>query len=347
MVKTDYIIIGLGIAGLSFCEQLESHQKRFRVFDTGLNNATAASGGVFNPVVLKRFTMAWMANEHIAGSLLFYKNLSKKLNEPILSDSTILRILASAEEQNNWVVASDKKELAPYLSSEILKNTNENIIAPFGYGKVNNTGRISPSVLLDGYKEFIRRENILNDEAFDYNQLIEENGRFDYKGVSAKRIVFAEGAAVVNNPYFPKEHIIPNKGEFLIIKAPKLRLDLLVKGPVYIIPLGGDLYKVGATYSRDDKTYEITDNAKNEIILKLRKMISCDFEIISQEAGMRPTTKDRRPLLGALPPHPNMFFLNGLGTHGIMGAPFLSKILYDHIENGVELPEEMNINRWL
>ena len=352
MREVDYIIVGLGIAGLSFCEQLEKHHKSFLVIDSGANAATKISGGIFNPVVLKRFTIAWKAKEEMAGSLLFYKELSNKLNIPIVQKTFVLRILNSVEEQNDWAVASDKIELSPYLESEILKNKNPNIKAPFGFGKVKVAGRIFPSVLLESYRNYLHKRNLLITESFDHHQLSEERNKIIYKDISAGRIIFSEGIAGLKNPFFPKgpyeggnEYFIPNKGEYVIVKAPELKLETLVKGPVYIIPMGNDLYKVGASYKREDASIEITEESKEIVLKKFRKMIVCDFEVVSQEAGIRPTTKDRRPLLGSLVNSPNKIFFNGLGTHGIMNAPFLAEILYNHLENGLELPEEMDIKR--
>lgn len=346
MKEVDYIIVGLGIAGLSFCEQLEKHGKSFVVFDGQQPSATQVSGGVFNPVVLKRFTIAWNAKEHLEESLPFYEHLSQKLNIPIFSQEPIYRILTSVEEQNDWAVASDKFELSPYLSAEIDANTNASVVAPFGFGKVRNSGRIFPSEVLSAYREYLQKKDSLSAETFDYDQLSEENNTIHYKNLSAKKIVFAEGVLVTNNPFFPKEYLSPNKGEFLLIKAPELKLPFLLKGPVYIIPLGEDLYKVGATYSRDDLGYAATQKAEDEIVSKLKKMVSCPFTIVSQEIGIRPTTKDRRPLMGMLSESKNKVFFNGLGTHGIMGAPLLSKMLYEHVAMQIELPKEVDINRW-
>ena len=347
MKKVDYIVVGLGIAGLCICEQLEKHRKKFVVFDIAKNGSTVVSGGVFNPVILKRFTISWNAKEHITKGLPFYKSLSEKLGVAVFNELPILRILASVEEQNNWAVASDKRELSPFLSSEVIPNSNVNVIAPFGFGKVKSTGRIYPSVLLDAYREYLQKKNKLISEEFDYSQLFSEENSISYKGISARKIIFAEGIAARKNPFFPKQFLIPNKGEFLIVKAPNLRLDVLLKGPVYIIPLGNDSYKVGATYDLSDEDYLVTEHAKVVIIRKLKKMISCDFKVIGQEAGIRPTTRNRRPLIGSLSENENRVFFNGLGTHGILDGPFLSELLYEHLEGGKELPKEVNIRRMI
>jgi glycine/D-amino acid oxidase-like deaminating enzyme len=350
--EVDYIVVGLGIAGISFCEQLEKHHKSYLVIDPGTNAATKISGGVFNPVVLKRFTIAWKAKEEMARSLLFYKELSDKLKIPIVHETSVLRILNSVQEQNDWIVASDKIELSPYIDSEILKNNNPNIKAPFGFGRVKIAGRIFPSLLLESYRNYLREKNILISETFEHDQLSEEKTKVCYKDIVAGKIIFSEGIGGLKNPYFPKgpflggkEYFIPNKGEYVIIKAPELKLETLLKGPVYVMPWGKDLYKVGASYKREDASLDITEVSKDIVLTKLRKMIACDFEVLSQEAGIRPTTKDRRPLLGSLSHSPNKVFFNGLGTHGIMNAPFLAEILYKHLENGQGIPVEMDIKR--
>ena len=189
MKEVDYIVVGLGVAGISFCEQLEKSHKPYLVIDPGQNAATSVSGGIFNPVVLKRFTIAWKAKEEMANSLLFYKELSNKLGISIVSKITVLRILNSVEEQNDWGVASDKIELSPYLTSEILKNENPNVQAPFGFGKVKVAGRIYPSELLKAYRAYLQKKDLLIPQEFDHELLLETDNGVVYKGISAKKIV--------------------------------------------------------------------------------------------------------------------------------------------------------------
>ena len=69
MKEIDYIVVGLGIAGITFCEELEKNNKTFIVYDTGDVASTKVSAGVINPVVLKRFTPVWNAKEHIKTSI--------------------------------------------------------------------------------------------------------------------------------------------------------------------------------------------------------------------------------------------------------------------------------------
>ena len=77
----------------------------------------------------------------------------------------------------------------------------------------------------------------------------------------------------------------------------------------------------------------------------LKEVISCDFEVIDHLAGVRPTVKDRRPLLGKHNLHNHLYILNGLGTRGVLFAPYLSDKLYQYIENGIPLDNEISIER--
>lgn len=345
--KVDYIIIGLGIAGISFCEQLQKRGKSFLVIDNSEEGSTAKSGGVFNPTVLKRFTAAWNASAFFPVAVNFYNRLSEKLQQNIFSETPILRIFKSIEEQNNWTVASDKKELQGFLSSNFLKNTNTAIEAPFGFGEVLGTAQIHADNLLSGYRNHLLDNEALLSENFQYEVIQQKKGRVIYKNYSAKKIIFTEGSKVVDNPFFPKHAIIGNKGEYVIIKAPSLKLEALLKGSMYIIPLGKDEYKVGATYSRDDYSLNSTEEAKEEILSKLKSFINCPFEVIGQTAGVRPTTKDHRPLLGSLDENPNFVFFNGLGSRGFLMAPLLARILFENLEEEKPIPKEMDIKRMM
>ena len=147
------------------------------------------------------------------------------------------------------------------------------------------------------------------------------------------------------NPYFNDLPLDGTKGELLIIKAPDLKLDVVIKSSVFILPFGKDLYKIGATYDWSDKTNTPTEAGKQELLEKLSELISCDFEIVNHFAGVRPTVKDRRPLVGTHPIHSQLHVLNGLGTRGVMLGPYLANQLFQLIEENIPLEKEIDIIR--
>jgi glycine oxidase len=343
-MNVEYIIVGLGLAGVAICEQLQKHNKSFLVYDSGLNISSTIAGGLYNPVTLKRFTASWDALSQINTALPFYEDLETKLQLKLDYKTPVNRIFASVEEQNLWFEASDKPVLSHFIIPEV-KYVNNNLInAPYGLGEVAQSGRIDTSLLIKSYRTYLVQNKKLIDKTFEYENLITESP-FSYDGISAQHIIFAEGFGIKKNPWFKDLPLNGNKGELLTIKAPDLKLDIILKSSVFIIPLGNDLYRVGATYNHEDKTITPTQEAKTELLQKLNKIINCPFEVIQHEAGIRPTTIDRKPLVGEHPQIKNMFVLNGLGSRGVMIAPSVAQKLFEFIEIKKPLDKEICISR--
>ena len=181
----------------------------------------------------------------------------------------------------------------------------------------------------------------------DYDSLIIQENSVIYNNIEAKRIVFAEGFGLKQNPFFNDLPLKGTKGELLTIHAPALNIDFVLKSGVFLIPLGDQNFIVGATYEWTDKTNNPTEQGKEELVRKLDKILSCDYEIIDHMAGMRPTVVDRRPLVGQHPEHKALYVLNGLGTRGVMIAPYAAKNLFEHIEQQKVLDREMSIERFV
>lgn len=69
----DYLVVGLGLAGVSFCEQLEAHKKDYKVITDNSQTSSLVAGGLYNPVILKRFTLAWNADTQLERQYLFIR----------------------------------------------------------------------------------------------------------------------------------------------------------------------------------------------------------------------------------------------------------------------------------
>lgn len=344
-MKVDYLIVGSGLAGLMLCEQLRSRGKSFLVVSNTSQQASIVASGLYNPVVLKRFNMAWNADEHVPVALSAYKKLEDFLNIKVDDQRPIYRIFNSIEEQNNWFLAADKPKLQQFLVPKIMENNNPNVRAPFGYGEVKFTGRVDTKLLLEAYRNDLKAKDLFIEETFDYSAL-ELSHKVNYKEIIAKKLIFAEGFGMKQNPFFNTLPLEGTKGELLVIHAPDLKLDVILKSSVFIIPIGDEQYLVGSTYTWNDYSNTPTEHAKNELLEKLRKVISYSFKVVHQRAGIRPTVTDRRPLVGQHKLHRNLYLMNGLGSRGVLIAPSVAKGLIAYIEDGVPLPKEIDINRF-
>jgi hypothetical protein len=342
----DYLIVGSGLAGISFSEIALQNNKTILVLDNNSQNSTKIAGGLYNPVILKRFSEVGHAKEHLVIMNDFFTVLEKKLNCKVDFKMPILRKFFSVEEQNNWFTASDKANLASFLSINLISKKYLSIDSPFGYGEVLQTGYVDTALLVSKYKEYLISNKWFLEESFDYSLLQEEKNGIKYKDFKARHIIFAEGFGMHSNPYFKELPLDGTKGELLVIKAPLLDLDVILNTSVFILPLGNNLFKVGATYNWTDKTDKPTEEGKAELIEKLKEIINCDFEIVGHFAGVRPTVKDRKPLVGTYSDHNSIHIINGLGTRGVMLGPSMAKALFENIEFQILLDKTIDIKRF-
>ena len=345
-MKVDYIIVGLGLAGLTFIEELKKNNKSFIVFEDSSQNSSTVAAGMFNPVVLKRFTAVWNGKKQLDYAREVFQKLEKQLDNTYLYDIDIYRTFKSVEEQNNWYAACDKPILAHYMTTPIVENKNTGVIAPFQLGRLTNTGKLDVKLLLEDYSNHLVNENKIRKETFIHQDLEISEERLQYKDITSNKIVFCEGYGVKDNPFFNELPMNEAKGELITIHAPKLKINYLLKAAVFVLALGDDLYKVGATFNWMDKTQEPSERGKLELVRKLETTIDTPYTIVDHVAGIRPTIIDRRPMLGKHTKFKNLAILNGLGTRGVMIGPTMAKSLYNHLENDEKLDKVTDIRRF-
>jgi len=344
--RVDYIIVGLGLAGIAFAEELKKQNKSFVVFENESQTSSLVAGGMYNPVILKRFTPVWNAKEQLEIAIPFYKSLEEKLSAVFNQPLSIYRTFKSIEEQNNWFVASDKPSLQEFMHPELVAVSSKAVVAPFKAGRLKHTGRIKVKELVNAYRADLEQNGSLIDETFRHDNIITWETHIDYKNFQTNRIVFCEGNGIKNNRFFKKLPLKSAKGELITIYAPDLKLNDVVKSAIFILPLGDDHYKIGATFNWSDKTNVPTKEGRKELEDKLKTVINCEYEVVDHEAGVRPTTGDRRPLIGSHKDNHRLAVLNGLGTRGVMIAPLMAKKLYHFLENDIPLDKEIDIRRF-
>lgn len=342
----DYLIIGQGIAGTTLAHQLINEGYKVCVIDENPSSSSSKiASGLWNPVVLKRMKKVWLADEMMKTLLPFYNDIEKKTGGSFIENQKIKRILKSIEEQNSWHENSDSPAFSEILSSTIENNTNNNLKVGFGFGTVLKSGRINVLNYLEASKTYFQKYHAYHEESILYQDIHWEKEVISWKGYNTKHLIFCEGHQTRFNPWFSYLPLAPTKGEVLKVKS-DIHLDFPINGGKFILPLGDDNYKIGATYAWDELDDKPTEKALEQLKKSWSKISSSSFETTDHQAGIRPTVIDRRPLLGTHPNHKNIHIFNGLGSRGILMAPYLAKCLSNHINKNEYLHPEMDIERF-
>ena len=219
MKQVDYIVVGCGLAGIAFCEVLRRHNKSYVVFDNTSQQSSTVAAGMYNPVILIRFTPVWKAAEQLQVAIPAYLGIENRLGITLDYPFELWRRFASIEEQNMWFNAADKPSLSAYLNLDLIKNMNDRIHAPYGFGRVDHTGRVDTSLLLKAYRQDLRERGQLYMQSFYYAQLRDVKQGLEYGSIRARHIIFAEGYGVKKNPFFKNVPLNGTKGEVLTVRV--------------------------------------------------------------------------------------------------------------------------------
>lgn len=340
------MIVGGGLAGSILAYQLLTRGIDFVIFDAKSTKASDVAAGMYNPIVFRRLVKSWMADQLIPYTRHFYNEMQSILGNLFFHPTQYYKIMGEQEE-SFWITRSKLEDTQPYLSAAIeFPEGYAGVKHPYGMAQVFSAGWVNLKEMISGLHRHFALNNQLVHEVFDYSKLKMSSTGVVYGNWEASRIIFCEGSYADQNRWFSDIPYKHTRGEVLTIHSPALNVNVILNKNGFILPLGNDLYKVGATYDWDDLLPATTDRGKAALIEKLENIISVPYKIVKHEAGIRPTTKDRRPVMGEHHEHKNVFIFNGLGTKGVMLAPYFSNQLVEHIFHGEPLNPEVDVRRF-
>ncbi|MFY8191133.1 MAG: NAD(P)/FAD-dependent oxidoreductase [Bacteroidia bacterium] len=341
----DYLIIGGGIAGLMMAYQLEKNGLSFLLIDEGKNSSSSkVAAGMFNPISGKRMTVNWRADELLETLHASFVDFEKLLNKNYLVQADILQAFGNIKESNDFFVQLEKAQFNKYIALAPAKQDALN--DEFGSFGVKGSGWVKTSEWIADYQAYLLKNNKLIYKTTNWDELKRKGEKWLWREKVFNKVVSCEGFQVNQNPYFDWLPFKLCKGQVLHILCKGLNPHIILKKGVYLVHQFEDVYKVGATYEWDFEDEHSNETGQEMLLQKLSKLLVLPFEVVNREAGIRPTTRDRAAILGEHPHLKNLYCFNGLGTKGMLQAPFLSAHLLAHIETKSELLKEVNIQRF-
>lgn len=341
MGNYEYAIVGSGFGAMFFAHRLIAAGKQFLLFNDGRKSASRVSAGIANPVVLKKFTTFWLAEEQLRTLKETFAEMEAYLGANFFINENIKRIFHDETEKQTWLNKSNKKELDIFLSKEF--DSLERIRNPFGSGTVMQSARVDVPGFFLAMEKYLEVNSLVVKEAFDHSALKGSS----YKDYTFQKIVFCEGIGVKNNPFFSGLPIVANKGHRLVAELQNpLPFNFTVKKKHFLFPLSNGRYYYGGTYDAHFHNDGIDQQQILQLHDGLNEIYPDNFIVEDVEYGYRPTVRDRRPILGAAPGYENYFIFNGLGARGLLNGAYFSEILYQHIESSTQLPPEVDMRRF-
>jgi len=310
------------------------------VYDAPLDGrASRVAAGIVNPVVLRRTVPSWRASEMLAIAGAFYRSLEQRYDATFWHPMPLVAIFPTAQEAGIWHLRMKDPELGRMLAAG--PSTDPGIASlpqPYGHGLVQRSAWLDVQALLDKHRERWIATGGLIEGKVDEADMRPIAGGIAVHEHSAPLLIDCTG------PFSKVAGLVPVRGEGLTVRLPDLALRSMVHRGVFVLPVSGDVYRIGATFAWSDVWSGPTEEGKRTLLERLGRLWSGPVDVLDHWAGVRPAAKDRRPLLGRTGPHTAV--INGFGSRGVMLSPWSAQHLAAHLFDGEALDAEVDIARF-
>lgn len=320
-----FAIIGQGLAGSSLAIHAHKHGHKITCFDLEKkNSASRVSTGIVNPLVLKNRTALFKSKILLDHCKDYYYSVEKLLGKPFLINNPIHEILKTDHEIDNWKILSKKINIKEYIGS--IENIHHQIDGK-GFGIVQNSLRLDVKKYLTCVRDWLHEtQSIFNEKVENVsilkNKIHVNNQLFD-------GLLLAEGLdAKWTQKNFGELQFAPTKGEGIVIQVNSIDVNFPIHRNVFMIQEDKNIYTVASTFDRNDLSVSPSINGRTTLLKHLKSWFKDDFKVLDHWAAIRPTMTDRKICYGWHRDNPNVGYLNGLGSRGVLTSPYYSSLLW-------------------
>ena len=342
----DCLVIGQGLAGTTLAWQLLWRGARVLVIDReDVHSASRVAAGLMTPVTGQRLVPSWRLADFWPTASSFYRRIEIETESAFFSEPGQVRILVSERERQRYQ-KRDPAEAAKWIRDPAPPVSQQAFRVEHGSFEIPLAARLDVASFLTSSRSHFQRLGIYLTGDVDSTGDIEiESGlvKLIRHNCRSNRVVFCEGFAGSRNGWFENVQFDATRGEILTLRIPGLSETRIVNGGVWLVPLGDEHFRAGATYDWNHLDAGPTDEGREEICERLRRFLHLPFEVVEHSAGVRPIVVGRHPVLGFHPHHPQVGIFNGLGSKGSLQAPLLSEQMAKLLLDGTPLDHEVDV----
>ncbi|HUF63161.1 MAG TPA: FAD-dependent oxidoreductase [Verrucomicrobiales bacterium] len=326
-------IVGQGLAGTILAWQVLREGGDVRVVDRGDRpTASQAAAGLITPLTGRRLALSWRFPELLPAARSFYDWAGRMLKHELFRPRTISRVFRDAVERETW--EGRASGLEPWVSPVRSAGLPRGIRAPWGFGEMKGGGVVNTECFLR-----LSRERWIEEGRFRWGET-----ELGHGSDSGGPTVFCTGIAAAAHPDFAWLPFRPAKGEILTLRIDGFREERVWnRAGHWLLPVGGEHYRCGATYSWDRLDSEPSKEAREDLERRLSEYMDLPWEVVEQKAAIRPVIRWSRLVMGSIPGASGMWVFNGLGSKGALTAPFFARQLARCVLKGEPIDAEAGL----
>jgi glycine/D-amino acid oxidase-like deaminating enzyme len=344
----DCLIVGQGLAGTTLAWQARAAGLRVLVLDRGdAASASRAAAGLVTPVTGKRVVKSWRFDEFHPAAVAYYRRVEAETRESFYYATPMVRLFGTDRERAVYEsrAGADFRGLTKPITPPVNPAWFAGRLDGF---EMPSAGRLDVPRYLDASRSIFEREGVVRPTGLVPEDLAVEPDAIRVRrlGLVTRHVVFCTGFDFGTNPWFRHIPFNAAKGEILTLRIPGLDETRVVNRGVWLAPAGEGLFHAGATYEWDDLTPTPTAAGREKLEARLRTLLKLPFEVVGHRAGVRPISADRNPVLGFHPADRRVGCFTGLGSKGVLLAPFFAGQLVDTMTGQGVTDTEVDVRRW-
>ena len=313
-------------------------------------SAFRVAAGVINPVTGRWMTKTWNFDQILPEAVETYRAIEQQFGIQAYRPIPGVRFCQNAEDLKR----AGRRMRNPRYQNVLSRMATPGEAAPefnddFGSFHIDQAAYVDLPLVVHTLRASFTALGQFRDETFLHSELQPVTSGWQYKDLRADKVIFCEGAAMQDNPWFKNLPLKPAKGETLLCQSPTLRLPLkLYHHKKWFLPYPNDSFRIGATYDESDLSDTPTEAKKNELLRAAREALKelHQIEVTAHLAGIRPSTVDSRPIIGAHTTESGLYLINGLGSKGASTAPSMTQQLTEHILKNSPIKDEVKLTRF-
>jgi glycine/D-amino acid oxidase-like deaminating enzyme len=344
----DFLVVGHGLAGSVVSQLLIQTGQKVAVVDSfNPRSSSQVAAGLVNPVTGRRVVKSWMADTLIPFAAEYYKEKELESGVSFYHPMDLLEVINNTKDLNEWTTRSADGTLNKYFIKEApeelyrgkLKNFNKLI-------RINSSAWMNIPFFTNLCRQKIKNSGLLLETEFEFDKLKFHNDTIEYNSMKFGKVILCNGYYPMKDIQWTSNPFLPAKGEILTIFSDVLPEEFILMGGIFVIPIGNKLFRAGATYEWNFENDEPSESGKTKITDRLNDLLNVPYKVVDHRSGIRPTIKDRRPILGEHPNYKNVYFFNGMGTKGVQLVPYFANHLINVLNKKENLMKEVNVNRF-
>lgn len=339
-----FLIIGQGLAGTALAWQLHWRGIAFLIVDREEKvTSSKIAAGLVTPITGMRLNLNWRYDTLHPEALGFYRKIETFLDDSFYYELPIVRLLRDEKAAALWEKRCQQPEVQPYLNgsgdvdSAIFRN-------PYGGFQQQHSGWLDTAAFLQKSREYFQSIGNWRSGEVSPAALSLESSWVTWQGETFSKAVFCTGWEAAAHPWFDWVPFQSAKGTVLSLQADTKGESRIINRGCWLLPTTQGGLRAGPTYELNFTDSQVpSPEALSGLETKLRTLLNIDFKILGQQTAVRPIIKGHQALMGLHPARPQIAFLNGLGSKGVLRAPWASRHLVEHLIDGAKIEPSLDL----